>query len=64
MHTTLNLNDALLAEAMALSQKKTKTDTITYALQCLIRQERLKQLKEYGGKVNLDIDLDTLRERK
>jgi len=48
---------------MTLPQKKTKTDTITYALQCLVRQERLKQLKQYGGKINLDIELDILRER-
>lgn len=64
MHTTLNLDRDLLDEAMTLSGMKTKTDTITLALQNLISEMRLQKLKQYGGKVNLDIDLDTLRGRK
>lgn len=63
MHTSLNINNDLLAEAMQLSGRKTKTDTITYALQTLIRQERLQQLKQYGGKIDLGINLDELRGR-
>lgn len=64
MHTTLDINSELLTEAMTLSGMKTKTDTITLALQNLVRQERLQKLKQYGGKVDLDINLDTLRERE
>ena len=64
MHTTLNLNSELLDEAMTLSGMKTKTDTITLALQNLVSEMRLQKLKQYGGKVDLDIDLDTLRGRK
>lgn len=63
MRTTLDIPDSLLSEAMALTHISTKTDVIKTALQSLIQREKIKDLKKYFGKVDLDIDLDKLRDR-
>jgi hypothetical protein len=63
MRTTLDLPEALIKEAMALTRITTKTDLIKTALQTLIQKEKLKDIKQYYGKIDLDIDLDNLRNR-
>ena len=63
MRTTLDLPEALLKEAMELTKITTKTDVIKIALQSLIQKEKIKDLKNYYGKINLDIDMNTLRNR-
>ena len=64
MRTTLDLPEELLQKAMTLSQIKTKTQVITTALQEMIRKSEIADLKNFKGKVDLDIDLDTLRGRQ
>lgn len=63
MRTTLDLPETLLQEAMELTQIKTKTELITTAILQMIQRERMQQLSEYYGKLDLDIDLDVLRKR-
>jgi hypothetical protein len=63
MRTTLDLPEALLKEAMDLTKISTKTDVIKIALQGLIQKEKVRDLKNYFGKVDLDIDLDSMRKR-
>ncbi len=63
MRTTLDLPESLLDEAMAITKTKTKTDVIKIALQNLIQREKVKDIKKYYGKIDLDIDLDVLRKR-
>jgi hypothetical protein len=63
MRTTLDLPETLLNEAMALTHIETKTDVIKVALQNLIQREKIKDIKTYYGKINLDIDLDAMRNR-
>jgi flagellar basal body-associated protein FliL len=63
MRTTLDLPETLIDEAMALTQIQTKTDLIKTALINLIQKEKIKDLKNYYGKVNLDIDLNAMRKR-
>lgn len=63
MRTTLDLPEQLIDEAMALTHIKTKTDLIKIALQNLIQKEKIKNLKKYFGKVDLEIDLNELRNR-
>ena len=60
MRTTLNLPENLIAEAMKLTGEKTKTGIIRLALTNLIEEDKLKDLKNYYGKVDLDIDLVSL----
>jgi hypothetical protein len=63
MRTTLDLPDQLIGEAMKLTREKTKTGVIKIALMNLIEKEKIKDLKKYYGKVDLDIDLTALRKR-
>ena len=42
---------------------KTKTKIIVLALQELIKKNKVAELKSYKGKINLNIDIDTLRKR-
>jgi hypothetical protein len=63
MRTTLELPEALIEEAMALTHITTKTDLIKTALQNLIQKEKIRGIKEYFGKVDLGIDLDVMRKR-
>ena len=63
MRTTLDLPEDLLLKAMSLSQIKTKTQVITIALQEMIRKSEISDIKNFKGKVDIDIDLDTLRGR-
>jgi Arc/MetJ family transcription regulator len=63
MRTTLDLPEDLVQKAMSLVQIKTKTQVIILALQELIRKEELSELKKFKGKINLDIDLNQIRDR-
>ncbi len=64
MRTTLDLPDNLVNEAMKMTRIKTKTKVIITALEQLIRKSQLSEIKEFKGKINLDIDLETIRGRK
>jgi Arc/MetJ family transcription regulator len=63
MRTTLDLPENLLNEAMKATQIKTKTKVIITALEELIRKSKIAELKKFKGKIDLDIDLDTIRGR-
>jgi len=64
MRTTLDLPIDLLNEAMKATHTKTKTKVIIIALEELIRKSKIAELKEFKGKVDLDIDLNTIRGRQ
>ena len=64
MRTTLDLPLDLLEEAMKTTHIKTKTKVIIIALEELIRKSKISGLKEFKGKVDLDIDLNTIRGRQ
>jgi Arc/MetJ family transcription regulator len=63
MRTTIDLPEELINEAMAVTNYKTKTALIKAALKNIILREKVKGLKNYYGKVPLEIDLDQVRER-
>ena len=63
MRTTLDLPENLLNEAMKVTHTNTKTGVIVKALEELIRKSRISELKQYKGKIDLDIDLDEIRNR-
>jgi hypothetical protein len=63
MRTTLDLPIDLLNEAMKTTHIKTKTKVIIIALEELIRKSKIAELKEFKGKIDLDIDLNTIRGR-
>jgi len=63
MRTTLDLPEDLLKEAMKTTNINTKTSVIVFALEDLIRREKIKSIKNYHGKLKLNINLNQLRNR-
>jgi Arc/MetJ family transcription regulator len=63
MRTTLDLPENLLNEVMEATHTKTKTAVIIKALEDLLRKSRISELKQYRGKISLDINLDEIRDR-
>ena len=63
MRTTLILPDDLVKQALRVTHLKTKTGVIVYALKNLLQRENIQGLKNYKGKLRLNISLDTLRAR-
>ncbi|MCK4841568.1 MAG: type II toxin-antitoxin system VapB family antitoxin [Methylococcales bacterium] len=63
MRTTLDLPENLLAEAMKVTHTNTKTAVIVKALEELVRKSRISGIKKYRGKIDLDIDLNEIRDR-
>ena len=63
MRTTLDLPEDLINKAMDITHAKTKTEVIKYALENIINQEKRNIIIKYHGKIDLDINLDTLRKR-
>ena len=64
MRTTLDIPEDLMNEAMKATHINTKTKVIVTALEGLIRKSKIADLKKFKGKVDLDIDLDFIRERQ
>jgi hypothetical protein len=64
MRTTLDLPENLIDEAMKAAQINTKTKVIIAALEELIRKSNISGLKNYKGKVDLDIDMNAIRGRQ
>jgi Bacterial antitoxin of type II TA system, VapB len=64
MRTTLDLPEELLIEAMKVSRINTKTKVIITALEDLIRKSKIAELKEFKGKIDLNIELKSIRGRQ
>ena len=64
MRTTLDLPEDLIDEAMRATRINTKTKVIITALEDLIRKSKISGLKEFKGKVDLDIDMNAIRGRQ
>lgn len=64
MRTTIDLPHKLVDEAMQVTHCKTKTDLLKLALSNIIQMKKIQAIKNYQGKVQLDIDLDNLRNRR
>ncbi|PCI43101.1 MAG: hypothetical protein COB41_07920 [Proteobacteria bacterium] len=63
MRTTLDLPENLLHEAMKITHTSTKTAVIIKALEELLRKSKISDLKKFRGKIELDIDLNEMRNR-
>lgn len=63
MRTTLDIPESLIEEARRKLGFKSKTDTVVLALQELVRRQRIEELKEMMGSVQLEIDLNRSRRR-
>jgi Arc/MetJ family transcription regulator len=61
MRTTLDIPADLLEEAQQLAGTSSKTATVVYSLQELIRVKRLRELRRLRGRLPLELDLESLR---
>ena len=64
MRTTINLPEELINQALTDNHCKTKTKLFKMALENIIQKHRVAKIKKFSGKIDLKIDLDTLRQRK
>jgi len=63
MQITLDIPEELINEAMVLTGAKTKSQLIKDALIAQIQKVQRQRLLFFKGKIDLDVDLDMLRER-
>ncbi len=49
--------------AMKVTKARTKTEVIKFALENIIRKNKLQKLKSYRGELEIEINLDVLRKR-
>ena len=64
MRTTLDIPEELMKEAMKVTGAKTKSQVIKEALEAQIKKAKRQRLLSFKGKIDLNVDLDTLRDRK
>ena len=60
MRTTIDIDNALMEEALKISKVRTKRELINLSLKEYIRRIRLKSLKKRLGNDDLTIDLKDL----
>ena len=63
MRTTLDIPEDLIEEARDLLGYKSKTDTVIFSLRELVRRNRIEQLKQLMGRVDLHLHLSKSRRR-
>jgi Arc/MetJ family transcription regulator len=64
MRTTLDLPDGLVEEAREAIGFKSKTDTVVFALQEVVRRKRKDELKDFITKIRFDFDPTELRKKE
>lgn len=64
MRTTLDIPEKLINEAMKVTGASTKNQLIKDALQAEIDRAKRKRLIAKKGTIDLDIDLESLRDRE
>ena len=61
VRTIIDVDDALIAEAMVRTGLTTQKAVIEAALRCLLQTKRQQGLRELRGKVKWEGDLDAMR---
>ena len=64
MKTLIDLPYDLLNKVMKITKSKTKVEAIKKALTEVVDQDKRMKLMSYRGKIDMDLDLDILRDRK
>ncbi|RZF61069.1 type II toxin-antitoxin system VapB family antitoxin [Sphingomonas populi] len=59
MRTSIVIDDALLAEAMATSGARTKREAVERGLRLLVQMRRQSEIRAFRGKLDWTGDLDT-----
>ena len=61
MRTNIDIDDQLMAEALAATGAKTKREVVEEGLRSLVRLKRQSRALEYFGKLKWEGDLDDTR---
>jgi Arc/MetJ family transcription regulator len=64
MPTNLNIDDGLLEEAVRVSGKKTKRETVNAALAEYVSRRKQRRILDLFGKLEWDAKYDYKRERQ
>jgi len=64
MRTTIDIPEELLKEAQTAADVKTKTTTVIMALQEFVARRKIEKLRKLRGKIDLEIDLEELRQNR
>ncbi len=64
MKTTIDIPHPLLEEALRLSSGKSESEVVVRALEDFVCRQKAQDLKNFKGRVNLEVDLDQLRDRR
>ncbi len=62
MRTNIDIDDALMARAMKATGKKTKKETVQYALETVVRLNKQSRIRDLRGTFQFTVDLDSLRD--
>jgi Arc/MetJ family transcription regulator len=61
MRITVDIDTELLAEAMRLSEARTKKQAIHASLSEFVRRRHLEELRNMAGTLDLDLDVEELQ---
>ena len=61
--TNLNIDEKLLLEALRLSGKRTKRETVNEALAEYVARHKRKQILQLAGQIDFDPDYDYKKQR-
>ena len=63
MNTTLKISEKLINKAINVTKIRSKSRLVTLAVENLIKSTDIKRIKDYAGKLKLDLDIEALRAR-
>ncbi|MEX3952807.1 type II toxin-antitoxin system VapB family antitoxin [Paraburkholderia sp. EG287B] len=61
MRTTFEVDDRLMAEALAATGLQTEQEVVELALRTIIRLKRQEEIRRYRGKIDWQGNLDEMR---
>jgi Arc/MetJ family transcription regulator len=61
MRTNIVIDDSLMAEALRVSNLKTKRETVEEALKLLIEMKNQAKIRQFRGKLRWEGDLNKMR---
>ncbi|MEM5426738.1 type II toxin-antitoxin system VapB family antitoxin [Paraburkholderia ferrariae] len=61
MRTTFEVDDRLMAEALAATGLQTEQEVVELALRTFIRLKRQEEIRRYRGKIDWQGNLDEMR---
>ena len=64
VRTTVDIDERLIREAMALLRVNTKREAVQRSLEAVVRQARRRRLRSKLGAIELDITLKDLHEMR